>query len=252
MTETFKVAASQPAFLPWSGFWGKAMAVDAMILMVGSGWSSAEYFHRTRIGDAWVSLDKVPSKTTPKILSDVKVTKRSVKKAWTTLKQHVFSARNRNWQVSEYLEPVFTFYMERDEIPLEEFNLALIYALQGAMKWYGFQTGVFVESVYGKDLEASTTRKLFQFLEKTFPGVENMRYYSGAGAFNYWDPKSVPPNIEVVFQGWETPISGNSLVQLIAEEADYPTTIISAQEWLKYDEHPRKGPAMGPDLRPQG
>lgn len=67
-----RLASHQPGFLPWCGFWNKALWAKTMILSVGTEFDYAKYINRVPLGDGWLTMPvQRPKSKTP--IKDVRV-----------------------------------------------------------------------------------------------------------------------------------------------------------------------------------
>lgn len=51
-----RIAAHQPALLPWAGFWHKYLSADLFVLMPGVAWAKDGFLNRIRHDGAWLTM----------------------------------------------------------------------------------------------------------------------------------------------------------------------------------------------------
>lgn len=227
-----KVTAHQPAFLPWIGFWGKALEADEMLLMTNMEWTVTDLLSTTYLNGKKISIDLVGPR---KQVQAAQLSMHSMKKFIKTADQTIWSQAVKKGFVSGgawwAAVKARLLVAEKDgTIPLQETNLFLL-------REVAKQFDVTLTPYPYVDLESDDkTDKLMEYLCRYMKrrwNLDEFTYLSGPGGVGYLDKKRVPPGVTVLVQKFHSTPSTNSVVQLIAENslADVMAAAIKNQYW---------------------
>jgi hypothetical protein len=191
------LAAHQPQYLPWLGYFDKMDQADVFVLLDNVQFKKNEWQNRNRIrtADGWQWLTVPVLHRFPQTIAEVEIDNRT---AWTrkhrqTLKQ--------NYGRAEHLDMLLPEIEELLEDPgghLSPLNLALIELMVNAL-------GITTSTVLGSDLvvrEDPNLRLIDLCLE-----LDADTYLSGSGAHDYLDEAAFEAaGIEVRLQAFEHPV----------------------------------------------
>lgn len=175
------VAAHQPNFAPWLGFFDKAMAADVLVLLDTVQFIKRGYQNRTRIkgssGPQWLTVPVISKGRYDQSTSDVEIDEST---QWRpvhlrTLRSVLAKAPHRD-TLLEVVEPI---YAREDVHRLVEINLALLQAV-------ACRLGLTARLVLASDLDVTgSSTELMMSLTKSVGGDV---YLSGPTGRRYLEP----------------------------------------------------------------
>ena len=215
--------------MPWSGFWAKAMASDVMLIMTNTQYVKGEYLNRVPLLNSWLTLEVINANAP---MSEVRVSALSIQRMLKTLSMNVFTkkAKLRNPRLidlEQRIHVVVDYAQEGDSYMLEILNILLIREIGRHLKL----ACTFMPAVYDTRGE-TTTERLVRFIEQNIGPA--CTYMSGAGGLNYLQAEYIPQEMKVMIQDWLTPPDKNSIVQLIAQDSEYPTRLPEQVVWKPF------------------
>jgi WbqC-like protein len=175
------VAAHQPNFAPWLGFFDKAMAADVLVLLDTVQFIKRGYQNRTRIkagtGPQWLTVPVISKGRYDQATLDVQIDEST---AWRsvhlrTLRSVLARAPHRD-TLLELVEPI---YAREDVHRLVDLNLALLRAVAGRL---GLGTRLVLASEL--DLTGSSTELMVSLTKQVGGDV----YLSGPTGRKYLEP----------------------------------------------------------------
>lgn len=202
------LAAHQPDFLPYSGFWWKMWKADLFDLAVWDQYSSSGYHSRVKVGpdSEWLSL-KVPRKRA-KGKPIVEVTfdfaesrERVARTLWSLYWSLPYGRAVRDLVIDAFDR----LQLDGNEARLWELNTALIY---GMKDWLGIDTQI----ATARPLTRPKDEGILELCE--FYGADE--YLSGTGARAYLDPERFERAGVKLHWSTHRPITQNSMIEVMA------------------------------------
>ena len=192
------VAAHQPNYLSYTGFFNKIAKCDAFILMDDVAFTRRDFTHRNKIRTAqgWMWLT-VPFKHAPlgTSIKDIEINGNGWNKHHWECIRHMY---RRAECFSEYAEDLESFYsMNFDK--LAELNISLI-------KWLLEKLGINTILLKQSEMDIKQGLKKSDLLIEMVKKAGGDTYLSGVGAVDYVDrDKFHASGIELVFQDFKHP-----------------------------------------------
>lgn len=214
-----RVASHQPCFLPWPGFWHKALSVDVFVLSAGVEWAKDGYLNRIEHAGSWLTLP-VDAKDDSRIC-DVRIAKdqRRLTKTCKSLAQVSGAHKSRLEPFIEALRAVEPGHR------ILEINVLLLQLMAGTL-----DAKVSFRMTTDAGSGDTTTERMLNRIGMVAP--EMTAYYAGRGALDYLE-KSKFGQRDVFVQDPSRFSSSPSIVQLIANEPDPADWIMSRGSWRK-------------------
>ncbi len=124
MDKPCKVAAHQPNFLPWAGFWHKVISADLFIVCTGIQYSKRSFSNRTKFSkdEVWATVPVTHTATT---YEGVKIANQD---AVTQIGRRLLHwGMQKRYTYRDRLSPVIERLLNNKSSSLTELNLDLIY-----------------------------------------------------------------------------------------------------------------------------
>jgi hypothetical protein len=180
-----KVAAHQLLFMPWSGFWIKALLADFTVIMTHMRMEKGTPYSRTQLENGWMTLDRLPG--TDRI-DLAQVHPLSVRKMLTRLDHEVWPSKAKYGEkVRHGFQPALTTLHQLSRGPagisLQWINHLFLSSMSTVLADIGSTNFVFAPW-YEPDGD-SKSRRLMQFLRTVVPFPDEFEYLSGPGGLEY-------------------------------------------------------------------
>lgn len=214
------VAAHQPQFLPWPGFWAKADVVSHLVLMSGVQYDKGQVSNRVRLDGQWMTLPVQHTLTSQ--LSEVRFDPRHLRKITSTIRQTLMSGKNK---YGGRLERVITVLEETGSLGnLTTLNVALIECVADML---GIRARITHDS--NPLIGEGKTARLEEFLIRNIPESSKGRatYLSGMGGKEYLEAFS-KFDTRYCTGVWED----CSILQLIARNEDPLSIVRSTSQFI--------------------
>lgn len=218
-----KVAVHQPGFLPWAGFWHKAVSSDVMALYTGVQFDQHDFQHRVKLNGGWLTLP-VEAGSGSKFIRDVKLSPEApvaIKKIVETLRQTCLSRKNKH---GHRLDGVVGTLSRWNRTWLSDLNIELIEKIGEVL---GLRTR-FIEA--GQVWEGTATTKLNKCLSVATAG-QACTYLSGASGRDYLELTELRHPHATWFQKVVEGTSPDTVLQLIASHDDPLSVIKACASW---------------------
>lgn len=204
------LAAHQPDFLPYSGFFWKVMKADLFDLAIWDQFSMSGYHRRALMNDEWVSLKLHRKSSAGLPLNDVVFDpKESQQRVLNGLRdfygQEPYVA-DVEWMIVEAFEELELD--ENGEANLVELNVGLI---KKVCAWLAIDTPL----VIAKPLTKPKAEGIVELCE--FYGADS--YLSGIGAAAYIGDEFEQAGIRLEWAAHK-PVSGNSIVDALCKTSE--------------------------------
>lgn len=217
-----RVAAHQPNFLPWVGFWHKYLSSDTFIICSGTQTSKKSFSNRVMMADnnTWAT---VPIMREGILQNDVKIADP------TALPQ--LGRRIRHWsKQSKYkyghrLEPIIDRLTLNKSLLLSDLNIDLISVVAHLIDQNGSKIVVDNSSWSG----VATARKI----EQIITGYGDC-YLAGPSTPNYLSRSDLSHIPEVFLQKINENVPTTSILHVIALERDPADFIMAQGSWQKW------------------
>ena len=220
------IASDQPTFLPWAGYWHKAMAVDVMIHSIGVpvSYGARDHYHnRVRLAGSWLTLpiagptDGVPFK-------DVRFDPLGLPKIVRSLRNNFGKKTPHRDCVNGVIQMIE--HWQGDNL-LEYLNGELIRGVSHSLEGVKCYT---VRDVEVPDPAQSKTQRLIARVRRFTK--EPVAYYMGRGALAYMDVELMREHgFKLFLQTLDPAIRDETVLQLTAIEADATQTIRALGTW---------------------
>jgi len=189
------LAAHQPQYLPWLGFFDKLAQADVFVLLDNVQFKKNEWQNRNRIkgpsGPQWLTVPV--SHKFPQTIAEVEVRE---SEPWR--RKHQRALESNYGKASHFSEemPLFADALERPWTHLAPLNIELIRGIAARLE-------ITTEIVLGSDIEAcpDPTLRLVDLCREL--GAD--AYLSGAGGDYLEQERFAEAGIELRFQGYEHP-----------------------------------------------
>lgn len=228
------VSSHQPSLFPWVGYWNKVLLSDAHILSAGVQFDYGGYQNRVQVLDSWLTLP-VPKAERGKPLCQVQFDTTVLSRVFKTLREGL---GGRKWPYRDRIHHVVDLLEEAgwdDHRYLSGFNLAAARIVSVMLGWHGR----FLYDVW-EDTAPTKTERLVDRVRRSVRS-DNIEYLAGGGAVSYLEPALLPPGFSVSVQVPKEGICSNSVLQLIAREADPAAVIRASCDWRRLDPAPHRG-----------
>lgn len=223
------VVVHQPQFMPWAGFWFRVLSADVYVVYAGVDMSRGGHGNRVTINGKWAT---VPVQFGPsKKYCDLRVPDvRAVQKVGRRVQQEV---ANKRAPYRDRLDPILRVLLGQSKpgLFLLDLDISLMNACMQAMS------------------VRPPKKTCLDVLARSGTPVANLQscidlyaprasvYLSGAGGRDYLNNDSLSGGIqEIRFQRQVRPCSPDSVVQLIAQEADPVAKIMKTFSWVGAEE----------------
>ena len=191
------LAAHQPQYLPWLGYFDKLDRADVFVLLDNVQFKKNEWQNRNRIrtAEGWQWLTVPVRHRFPQTIAEVEIDERV---AWT--RKHL-QALKQNYGKAPYVDallPQLEAALESPGSRLAPLNIGLVGLLAGIL-------GIDTLTVLGSDVPArdDPNARLIDLCR----ALEADTYLSGAGANDYLDVDAfAAAGIEVRFQSFDHPV----------------------------------------------
>ncbi len=206
-----KVAIHQPNFLPWAGFFAKALKADTLVSYSSAQYVQREYQNRVRMFDQqeWLTVPVVGGRI-PIRQIELFEPHKYMRKIVRTLDRY------RGFPHYRRLESLQEIFMAGHGY-LDELNECLIIELLKQLDWHG-------RFVTDSAPEGKPTEKLVKILDH-----ENAtRYLCGEGSLDYMELDLLPPTRVVKAKEGAYP---GSIVHLLATVEDVKGYLEEYFEW---------------------
>lgn len=216
------VGAQQPYFLPWVGYWNKLLSVDVFIDMDQDQYERRDFFNRVTLNGKWLT---VPTSAEYRAKVDtVKVCTTDLDKMVRTIKQTFAKAPYKDrllpitdmmtlWQgVPPYMNLLNDLNRDMRDVVARALGIDL--------------RGKIISAVPG--VGETAQERLWSMLKQTCPQLTT--YYAGGAGRAYMEP---PYPHDVRFQTVHNTYGGDTVLKLIATEADPISAIRNAATWEK-------------------
>ena len=191
------LAAHQPQYLPWLGYFDKMDQADVFVLLENVQFKKNEWQNRNRIrtADGWQWLTVPVRHRFPQTIAEVEI---DIRTMWR--RKHLQALRQNYGKAPhvEALMPLLEAALESPGSHLAALNIGLIDLVTGIL-------GIDTPTVLGSDVLAGEdpNARLIDLCRELAADT----YLSGAGAHEYLDVDAfVAAGIEVRFQAFEHPV----------------------------------------------
>lgn len=214
------VNANEPKFLPWVGYWHGLLTCDVFIDMVHTQYVKGDYYNRVKVNGEWLTVPVL--KSFGKQFIDVKFDIDALPKIAAKISRAYIEAPYRN-----RIDPIVTLLLNYSSTSLITLNLALRDYIA-----YNYLEVDLTKMVVNKGGEGATTQeRLWDMIKTTVPEITG--YLSGAGGKEYLKTEFPIPTF---MQDVHHTYGGNSILQILATEADPRQAILNAAKWEEW--HP--------------
>lgn len=213
-----KVAAHQPYFLPWVGYWNKVAMVDVMVHMPFVQVSGGDVHNRVKVNNQWVTLPVSGGDT----LDTLKFRPAAMRRVARTLEQSLASKANPyGYRLTPLLEWMHGYVDEAGGCSLMDFNTSTIEMISELL-------GLHTSFESGKEATGKTTVERLNGMLVNSCG-KDFEYYSGACGAYYLNEENFPQSVlmQKVVEKYEYA----SVLQLIAREKDPLKFILACATW---------------------
>lgn len=202
----FRVASHQPPFLPWPGFWHKALSVDRFVLSCEVKWVTDGFLNRVKHNSTWLTLPVNVNDSDPiskaRIANDTRLLHKVVKT--------VASVRG------PYYERLGTIVDTLQSLrPGDQLWQVNAYLIEDICTIIGAESPVFVPD-FGVHSGSTVTEKLVKKVQSKVSPIDG--YYAGFGANEYIQLEQCP--FPVYMQRLSPDAGKRSILQVIAQEDD--------------------------------
>jgi hypothetical protein len=192
------IAAHQPQYLPWLGFFDKIDSSDAFVLMDTVQFKKNEWQNRNRIKTAqgWQWLTVPVKFSSRQAIHDIRI---DGSRRWWRKHVQVILYNYRKAPYFQQYGPAMADLLSKDWDSLAELNVTLIKLLSG---WLGIETPCYMASKLG-DFTADPNVRLIEITLS----LGGNTYLAGAGGREYMRLNLFQEaGIEVVFQDYRHPV----------------------------------------------
>lgn len=219
-----KIAAHQPNFIPWAGFWNKLVNSDVFIITAGMQYVRRGFSNRVIMSDngSWAT---VPVKAGFIPHNEIKITDLSAVRHigkrilhWSKQKKYLFSFR---------LKPIINKLINIDDKSLAELNIDLIKTILKTLNHN--KTKIVVDNRNWK--EESKLETIVHLLKEN-----GDIFLSGPSLKEYLDKKSLEQlKDRIMFQDLKNNLKNETILHVIASKQDPIEYINSVADWkLEY------------------
>jgi hypothetical protein len=222
-----RIASDQPTFLPWAGFWHKALAVDVLIYSVGVpvSYGRRDHYHnRVKLAGSWLTLP-IQGATDGVAFKDIRFDPRALPKIVRSLRTvfgKKFPHRSRVQAVIDEIES-----WDGAHNLLVDFNAHMISTIAKQIDeidhytWWDAQV---------PDQTLSKTERLISRVRRVTQ--EPVAYHMGRGALAYMDVELMKKSgIRVFLQTLSPAVRDETILQLAATSADALAALESIGSW---------------------
>lgn len=211
-----KLSSHQSVFLPWAGFWHKALHSDVMVIGSGMDFNKRDFEHRLQLHGAWSGLVLLKGSTKGPIAT---VQYEGAKQVAERLYRELDTKKYPHFSL---VEPVLHFLYQNEYGYLADLNQQLIIRVATVL---GLKTNFVFDSEIPTQ-ETKTTRLLTRLQRHV---KEPFEYLSGAGGRNYLEPLEFrhPTHYQEILTG----APPDTILQLIAKT---PQPLTEIDRWFRW------------------
>lgn len=220
-----RVASDQPTFLPWAGFWNKALCVDLLIFNVAvpvSYGAKDHYHNRVKMAGSWLTVPVTSSRLGP--FMDMDFDRAALPKLAKSIRNTYgrrFPFHDRAWEIAERIET----YVGPDRLYLLNMELLEAQAREMSTSVMGWRIDTTIP-----DQQASKTERLISRIRRFTD--EPVAYYLGRGALRYLDPHQMAgAGITCFVQTYAGGMEDETALTLIAQERDPAEVMRGLASW---------------------
>jgi hypothetical protein len=218
------VASHNPPFLPWAGWWHKALSADRLIYALGTKLENEGYDNRVKLGDALLTVPLVHS-TRHGPFKDCRFDKAALPRLAKSVR-NAFGRKcpfqERALLVAESIE----LYSGSDF--LADFNVHMLTVVARLMAARDKVHAVF--DLVVADPAMTKTERLIARIRRHVSGP--VVYRLGRGALDYIDADlTAKEGITLTVQELSTEVENQTALQLVATERDPYGKIMSLGKW---------------------
>jgi hypothetical protein len=192
------VAAHQPQFLPWLGYFDKMLRADIFVLIDDVQFKKNEWQNRNRIktSQGWQWLTVPVKYKYPQVIREVLINNGP---NWQRKHRQALESNYRKAPYYQFVEEFFEEVYSRSWDLISELNISVVRKLARLL---GIKTPVFVSSRLGKFPPDRDSRLIA--ITKHFGGDT---YLAGGGGRQYMDLEKYKENgLQVLFQDYRHPV----------------------------------------------